>query len=208
MPKFISSCVVVLFIFAHSVHSFSQSGSLAVLSGSYLTSMVNEEPDRSNTSVKTQPVVKEPTETPKNTPESDCNIAVAVSAKEILSMQNVIIDFFNAMNKGDIKGLQVACTNKVAFKTHLQDQYGNHHIMDETLASLVPFVAQAGNCFNLEMQFELLPPDMSSMQFRTPYICLVNNVVSHCGVCTFEFEMTGNEWKIKQMVDTRSRSCK
>ena len=207
MQKFISSCVGAFLFFAHPVHSFSQSGDLLVTAEDQLISMVPE-------TVQTNSVVKQPfnivqkSATPDGVPESECNPSVSASAQDYLLMQNVIIDFFNAMNKGSINGLQAVCTKNATFKTHLQDQYGNHHIMDETISSLIPFVAQAGNCFNLDIQFELLPPDVSSMQFRTPYIFLVNNAVSHCGVCTFEFEIADGGWKIKQMVDTRSRSCK
>lgn len=207
MQKFLTSCVIAFLFFAHPVHSFSQSGDLAVISNSHLMSMTYE-PENSPGTVKPQFSISAPSGNRNGEPESDCKPAVNASAQDFLFMQNVIIDFFNAMNKGNIKGLQTACSTNAAFKTHLQDQYGNHHIIDETVSSLIPFVAQAGNCFNLDMQFELLPPDISSMQFRTPYICLVNNVVSHCGVCTFEFEMTDQSWKIKQMVDTRSRVCK
>lgn len=205
MRKRTTICVLSVFLFSTCTALFSQVTEIALLTPVNFASFP-------------QPVFFDiPSAVPSNsiasTEISDNSDAVVkspdrIADDETFAMQSAISNFFNAFGTGKTDCLKESCTVDVAFKTHLQDQTGNHHIFDESIDDLIPFVSKSGTCFNINVQYELLSPDPSSMQFRAPYTFYINDQVSHCGVCTFELEKVGMEWKIKQMIDTRSRSCK
>jgi hypothetical protein len=132
-----------------------------------------------------------------------------VTAKSDDQMIESLIDgFFSAMETGSVADLKNACTSDVKFQTHMQDQKGNHYIFDENINNMVKFVSGTRNGqFGVRVDYELLPPDASTTGFRALYVFYLNEQVSHCGVCTFDMDKAGGTWKIKHMVDTRSRAC-
>jgi hypothetical protein len=211
MRKPVFICISSVFLLFTSAPVFSQVTEMALLSSGNVTDALQYNLMESPTEGLSLLIVPEFSWAHSDPGEPVTSVAVPDECKaeaELAAMQLAIIQFFTAMEGGKIDQLKEACTPAVSFKTHLQDQMGNHHILEESIQDLVPFVAKSGNCFNIDVRYELLPPDPSSMQFRAPYMFYVNDQISHCGVCTFELEKTGNDWKIKQMIDTRSRSCK
>ena len=133
----------------------------------------------------------------------------AVSETEnAMAAASIINTFFTALEKGSTGDLRNACTKDVRFQTHMQDQTGNHHIFDENIQDMVRFAASngAGN-YGVDIEYQLLPPDASATGYRAMYIFYLNGYISHCGVCSFEMGKTDEGWKIKRMIDTRSRKC-
>ena len=134
--------------------------------------------------------------------------ASSVRALEVEEMQTAIGKFFGALENGSTKDMESACTKTVSIRTHLQDQTGNHHIFEEKIGDMIAFTASSGgNSFQTEVKYEIIPADATSNELRAPYKFYINGQLSHCGVCSFSLDKTAGEWRIAQMIDTRSRVC-
>jgi hypothetical protein len=141
-------------------------------------------------------------------PSEVLEVSVAPVAPEFVAASSVIDCFFSSMRHGSATDLRQACSREVAIRTHLQDQKGNHIILNESISDLLGFVSQSGGrFFDIDVTYEVLPPDPGSLDFRAPYYLSINGKLSHCGVYTFELERIGSDWKIKQAMDTRARQC-
>lgn len=131
-----------------------------------------------------------------------------LSPQDMAGIASAIETFFFSLQHGNPAEMRQVCAPAAAFKTHMQDQNGNHIIIDETMQDLTAFAVQAGGkMFNIRVEFEMIPPEAGMLDFRAPYRFYVNDSLSHCGVCSFELTRIGTEWKIKQMIDSRSRIC-
>ncbi len=132
-------------------------------------------------------------------------IATAQTAED--SVKTVIQTLFTAMKKADSSLLKSCLADDVTFQTVRSNPSGMNEVLSEKASDFLRQVAASiPGSLDEQISFDVVRCSGPLSMAWTPYRFYFNGQFSHCGVNSFVLVRVNGNWKIRYVIDTRSRS--
>ncbi|MDF2386231.1 nuclear transport factor 2 family protein [Nostoc ellipsosporum NOK] len=122
------------------------------------------------------------------------------------SVKATVNHLFKAMQDADADKLLSVFADSAVLETIVTTRDGQVKVHRESTAAFADFLRkeEPGNA-DEQIRFEAVHIDGNLAMVWTPYSFFYKKKFSHCGVNAFTLVRTGNEWKIRYIIDTRRK---
>lgn len=126
-------------------------------------------------------------------------------------VKETIQEFFQAFHEQDSIKLRAMVVPSIYMQSIAVDSSGNSELESEEYSKFSKSIVSIPSTTKFEERLISFDIRMNGAlaSVITPYSFYVNDILSHCGVNSFQLYRTEGEWKIIHIVDTRKKEgCK
>jgi len=126
-------------------------------------------------------------------------------------VKETIQEFFQAFHEQDSIKLRAMVVPSIYMQSIAVDSSGNSELESEEYSKFLKSIVSIPSTTKFEERLLSFDIRMNGAlaSVITPYSFYVNDILSHCGVNSFQLYKTEGEWKIIHIVDTRKKEgCK
>jgi len=138
--------------------------------------------------------------------------SLAAQEKKVeTEVRETIQEFFQAFHEQDSIKLRAMVDPSIYMQSIAVDSSGNSKLESEEYSKFLKSIVSIPSTTKFEerLLFFDIRINGALASVITPYSFYVNDILSHCGVNSFQLYKTEGEWKIIHIVDTRKKEgCK
>lgn len=137
-------------------------------------------------------------------------ISVSLKAQQTAvtnSPKQLVKNFFDAFHAQDQDRLRSFATDKTKLTSVQRDSTGSTVLTTVDYSAFILSIAAIPETASFEEKIHEYRVEENGLlaTVTTPYAFYFNGVLSHCGVNSFQLVKFRNDWKIVNLIDTRSK---